>query len=74
LDTAFELIQDIIVLLGFIGFFWVLWMFYDISKRVGYDKNGNQVVWKRKYWKEHKEELKALTERVIQEQISKERI
>jgi len=73
LIAVFNLIYDIVVLLGLIGLFWLPWMFYDTSKRVGYNKDGNQVVWKRKYWKEHKEELKALTERVTQEGMSKER-
>lgn len=74
MTTVLNLIHDIVVLLGLIGLFWLVWMFYDTSKRVGYDKNGNQVVWKRQYWKEHKGELKALTERAIQDRISKERI
>ncbi|KLU65690.1 hypothetical protein DEAC_c23200 [Desulfosporosinus acididurans] len=71
--TVFDFIYNIIILLGFICFLWLAWMFYDTYKRLGYDENGNQVVWKRKYWKDHKKELKALTERIVQERLGKER-
>ena len=39
---------------GFLSFLWLILKFYDISRRHGYDENGNEVVWKKDYYKKMK--------------------